>query len=326
MNCVVIKDYLSNKIDILKEVNCVVLSYIGSHYHWITIPKGKWKFELWGAGSGLSPFYGEGPELGLGAYVSGLITLRNEVEWYAYVGGRGNDNSPRSGVGGFNGGGTGGDDINCGAGGGGGATDIRLNKDDLYSRIIVAGGGGSPGCYKKGGNGGSGGTIYGCNGISNEGKTAVGGKGADFTNFNLFGIGESGVSGNEGGAAGGGGYFGGYQGISINVAETGGSGGGGGSSYVSGCDLCRTLEKGNDGKPYLSGNIHSSQYSFKSIQMIAGNDSLPSYPSNEINYSPHISHGLIKISKEITKIENCASNFVFDFNEKISILFVIIFL
>ena len=294
--CVLVSSTSSDSQTVLNERNCAFFSYVGESYHIINLPKGDWYFELWGAGSGLSAFEGESPNPGLGAYVSGVLKLSNSQTLYGYVGGRGGDNTPDAGTGGYNGGAQGGRDTrnqDCGSGGGGGATDIRLEPDNLYSRIIVAGGGGSPGCYIQGGSGGSGGTIYGNDGSPNSIGKALGGSGGDFAKIEMFGKGQNGYPGTEAGGSGGGGYFGGYGGESQNVGNTGGAGGGGGSSYVSGCTGCQTLEQSGS----LGSSKHSSGLFFTSITMIGGNETMITYVTENLKYRPHYEHGLIKITR-----------------------------
>ena len=276
------------------EEKCFYFTYIGN-YHTIELTKGVWQFELWGAAGGRSDFRNSGRKEGYGAYVSGIIRLEKKITLYGFVGGKGGNNTIRNdgGKGGFNGGGNGADDdynSNCPSGGGGGSTDIRLTANNKYSRIIVAAGGGSPGCYIAGGNGGDGGTLVGNDGGKNS-INAAGGKGGFCSedNFVRFGFGEDGNPGQEAGGAGGGGYFGGSNGIGSTVSNDGGSGGGGGSSYVSGCERCQTLNENNK----LSGSIHYSGYYFTDIEMISGNETLRTITIE--GYTAHQSHGLIKI-------------------------------
>ena len=93
---------------------------------------------------------GEG-EVITGASVSanGTLTLTAKTTLYIYSGGQ----PTAVKVGGFNGGGTG---YSSGYGGGG-ASDIRIAKDSLYARVIVAGGGGGAynGSSLKGAGGGT---------------------------------------------------------------------------------------------------------------------------------------------------------------------------
>ena len=286
----------SSDLNVFSENDCVFFSFVDQSYHTINLPKGDWYFELWGAGSGLSAYQGESPSPGLGAYVSGVLEVSSPRTFYGFVGGRGGDNTPDAGTGGYNGGAQGIDDTtnhDCGSGGGGGATDIRLDPDNPYSRIIVAGGGGSPGCYKTGGSGGSGGKIHGYDGSPNSIGSALGGHGGNFENYALFGNGQSGTGGDEGSGSGGGGYFGGYGGETKDLGYSGGGGGGGGSSYVSGCFGCQTLEESGS----LVGSKHPSGLFFTSITMIGGNETMIISVPQSLTYHPHFEHGLIKITR-----------------------------
>ena len=275
----------------------IIIPFSGSKETY-ELPKGYWRFELWGAASGSSNYKGQSPDIGLGAYVSGELSLYHSLVINCYVGGKGGNNQGqgKGGTKGFNGGSEGGNDninYDCGSGGSGGATDVRLS-DDLSSRIIVAGGGGSPGCHNTlGGAGGSGGTISGNNGSSNKAGTIMGGKGGYINVGSSFGDGQKGADGNEAGGSGGGGYFGG-EGGNGSGSGGGGSGGGGGSSYASGCNGCVTLLTNN----VLGKNIHPSSLIFHNITMIAGNEtSFPTFTHSTVNYIPHNEDGLIVITK-----------------------------
>ena len=155
--------------------------------------------------------------------------------------------------GGFNGGGYNADpEDDYGKGVGGGGTDIRINVDSLYSRVIVAGGGGGGNGAGSGGpsTGGSGGGINGCVGIRKEksnntysktnasaGTQTFGGKpGIESSSYltesgkniatGVFGIGGSLTSEtrNTMAGAGGGGWYGGGAGNGHGGAGAGGSG------------------------------------------------------------------------------------------------------
>ena len=130
----------------------------------ITLPKGKYKLQCWGAQGGTS--YGSSAATGSkGGYSEGVLTLTETTTLYVFVGGKGSRGSNAALVnGGWNGGGAAvgyssyhsGDELGesypaCG----GGATDIALvtssmaysngrtnrSSASLLSRIIVAGGG-----------------------------------------------------------------------------------------------------------------------------------------------------------------------------------------
>ena len=120
-------------------INC---SYSGSVKS-ITLPKGTYKLECWGAqgGSYDATYIG-----GKGGYSVGTITLtEKQTNFYLYAGGKGQaaSSSATGGlIGGFNGGGNSNASSLYLACTGGGGTDIRIGTDSLYARVIVAGGGG----------------------------------------------------------------------------------------------------------------------------------------------------------------------------------------
>lgn len=160
----------------------------------ITLPKGKFQLECWGAQGGYrsSSRYG-----GKGGKSYGILTLAKPTILYIYVGGSGRTGGTS---GGFNGGGS-----RPSYYGGGGASDIRIGTDSLYARVIVAGGGGSDGASSEtGGNG----------------------------NKGTFGKGGAGLNRSSGyGGAGGGGWYGG-SGAYPDSSDDDDRGGGGGSGFV----------------------------------------------------------------------------------------------
>lgn len=138
-------------------------AYTGSVQQ-ITLPKGKYKLQCWGAQGGTS--YGSSSGAGSkGGYSEGVLTLTEKTTLYVFVGGQGSRGSSTSLVnGGWNGGGasvgksyynSGGTDGYSHPACGGGATDIstvtssmsysngRTNRSSasLLARCIVAGGG-----------------------------------------------------------------------------------------------------------------------------------------------------------------------------------------
>lgn len=158
-------------------------------------------FDVWGAQGSSTTFAG-----GLGAHVSGAISVFSGEVLQIYVGGSGSFS-------GFNSGGTGNSGLN-----GGGASDIRSGSN----RLVVAGGGGSAGYAGQGGGAGLIGQAgtgggFGGGATQNSGGSS-GGYGAG---SGAFGAGGSAVYG----AGGGGGYFGGGASASVSA------GGGGGSSF-----------------------------------------------------------------------------------------------
>ena len=220
----------------------------------ITLPKGIYKLECWGAqgGNGCTDNSYTG---GKGGYSIGTISLNTKITLYIYVGGRGvSSEASGSGAiraGGFNGGGSGRDwsSTNHGGSGGGGATDIRINQDSFYARIIVAGGGGGA---SDDGNGGSGGGVSGISTGASAG-TATSGSGFGQAAASSYTSGECG--------GGGGGWYGGYGGGSENIP------GGGGSGYVY---ISSTASN------YPSGCLLNSSYYLSDAKTIAGNNSFVS--------------------------------------------------
>ena len=187
---------------------------------------------------------------GVGAQVSGDLSVTPGETLYVEVGGNGQSQGPSNydGSGGFNGGGSGG-------GGGGGASDVRTSPlaSGLFpgDRLLVAGGGGGAGTKAgylacRGGAGGAAGQPgkgEGCQGPGGgAGTQSSGGAAAPLTGGEQcagqdgqFGIGgEGGTTGPSGcrghGGGGGGGYYGGGGGGGYYGG--GGGGGGGGSSLV----------------------------------------------------------------------------------------------
>ena len=187
-------------------------SYTGS-VQTVTLKAGTHKLEVWGAqgGSYNTSYYG-----GKGGYSYGTLTLTENITAYINIGGQGGSvsSSTTGGTGGNNGGGAGGNGSSSSTGiagsGGGGSTDIRLKQDNLYARVIVAGGGGGAG--GAGQNGGS----------SLDGSTAsIGG----------IGGGTSGITGNNSGQSNYGGKAGG-----AGTATTAGTAGSASTSTTSSTD------------------------------------------------------------------------------------------
>ena len=220
----------------------------------ITLPKGTYKLECWGAqgGNGCTDNSYTG---GKGGYSIGTISLNTKITLYIYVGGRGvSSEASGSGAiraGGFNGGGSGRDwsSTDHGGSGGAGATDIRINQDSFYARVIVAGGGGGA---SDDGNGGSGGGVSGISTGASAG-TATSGSGFGQAAASSYTSGECG--------GGGGGWYGGYGGDSENIP------GGGGSGYVY---ISSTASN------YPSGCLLNSSYYLSDAKTIAGNNSFVS--------------------------------------------------
>ncbi len=250
---------------------------------------GIYTINLWGAdGNNSINSYG-----GYGAYTSGEIYLHENEKLYIYVGGAGiGDN------GGYNGGGSiTTNQSTLGGAAGGGATDVRIisgvwnDSSSLKSRIMVAAGGGgasNSNCGYTNQNGGNGGALtslpsldsavssynvcndyawnlaYGATQLAGGSlktyapgsrliTTATAGK------FGMAGVPDN--FENDIKSGGGGGYYGGASAGTGSFAT-------GGSSYVSGCELCKSVNI--NGNP-TDNNIHYSGKAFNNIVMLDGN-------------------------------------------------------
>lgn len=235
----------------------------------ITLPKGTYKLECWGAQGGNRSQDSASATVtgsGLGGYSIGTLTLTQLTTCYIYVGGQGGMSSSTGNVkveGGFNGGGFASHESTGEPGnGGGGATDVRIAQDSLYARVIVAGGGGGSGeDNETGGYGGgeTGGAGFGNTSLTQASQTSGG--------TNSFGFGLGGNTYN--GGAGGGGWYGGASRYSVSSYSTGSDseGGGGGSGYV---------YTSSTAKNYPSGCLLNSSYYLSNAQTIAGNNSFAS--------------------------------------------------
>jgi hypothetical protein len=261
----------------------------------ISLPKGKYKLECWGAsgGDGESTTASTERYGGKGGYSTGILTLTSNTTLYIYVGGQGGSTdftaTPISG--GFNGGGGAQGSTKYKVGAGGGASDIRIDQDSLYSRVIVAGGGGGGnGGTTTGGHGGYGGGTTGGPGISTAGSygstyepggggtQTAGGSGG--YNYALDGVGSFGaapttVASRVSGA--GGGWYGG--GIALYV----GSGGGSGYIYT-------TSTESN----YPSGCLLNSSYFLETASTISGNDSFTDPDGSTV--TGHSGNGYVRIT------------------------------
>jgi hypothetical protein len=288
--------------------NCNIINYVCSPYIYVFDP-GVYLLEVWGASGGNAsithtngvsqyPTYG-----GKGGYSNGTIRILQQTNAFIYVGEKGfvvtETNKNSSGT--FGGGNL---TISCTGSGhgciGGGASDIRLNSDSLYSRVIVAGGGGGTAggmTYKVGTNGGDAGGKEGYKGFDDVdpinyytiGATQeTGGKthGCSYTPIGFdgeFGLGGGSNNGNgtNYGGSGGGGWFGGAGGAH-RVSGSGGSG------YA----FNETSYK----PPYF---LLSQSYYLTSASVLDGKAEFP-IPSEYINnYSlerGHIGNGAVRIT------------------------------
>lgn len=263
--------YLSSNSDVID------FDYTGAVQS-VTLNAGTYTLECWGAQGGYrsSSSYG-----GAGGYSIGTLSLSSKTTLYIYVGGSGNSvtsaNSSGYYPGGFNGGG-----YRNTYKGGGGATDIRIGTDSLYSRVIVAGGGGSDGSSSQ--SGGYAGGTSGARGSFGYGSYGYGGnQTATYSSLNAiasqgtnnnssdcaagFGFGGFGCCSSSGyGGAGGGGWYGG-QGTYPDGSGDDDGGGGGGSGYV---------YTSSTAKNYPQGCLLNSSYYLTDAQTIAGNQAFTS--------------------------------------------------
>ena len=263
--------YLSSNSDVID------FDYTGAVQS-VTLNAGTYTLECWGAQGGYrsSSSYG-----GAGGYSIGTLSLSSKTTLYIYVGGSGNSvtsaNSSGYYPGGFNGGG-----YRNTYKGGGGATDIRIGTDSLYSRVIVAGGGGSDGSSSQ--SGGYAGGTSGARGSFGYGSYGYGGnQTATYSSLNAiasqgtnnnssdcaagFGFGGFGCYSSSGyGGAGGGGWYGG-QGTYPDGSGDDDGGGGGGSGYV---------YTSSTAKNYPQGCLLNSSYYLTDAQTMAGNQAFTS--------------------------------------------------
>lgn len=236
----------------------------------ITLPRGTYKLECWGASGGYyQSFCG-----GRGGYSHGILTLREDTKLFLYAGGMGEDyesykRSTAGNVyaGGFNGGGSAKvvaySSSSTIPSGGGGGTDIRVGTDSLYARVIITGGG-SGGVTNS--NGYAGGGDLGV-GYSSDfvGKTTAAGTNGSFgvgasaspsaTNYKYAGTG-----------AGGGWYGGGTVSTYSDSDTTLPRQAGGGSGYV------YTAETYN---MYPTGCLLTEQYYLSEAATLDGAESYP---------------------------------------------------
>lgn len=260
----------------IKTGDILNYDYTGSAQS-VTLPKGVYKLECWGAQGGYrsSSSYG-----GLGGYSVGTLTLTANTTVYIYVGGSGNTGTTN---GGFNGGGK-----RSSYNGGGGASDIRIGQDSLYARVIVAAGGGSDGATNKNGmygGGETGGTATQSYGTGGGGGTQTAGGAGGNGNDGSFGQGGEGLSRSSGyGGAGGGGWYGG-GGAYPDSSGDDDRGGGGGSGYV---------YTSTTATNYPTGCLLNSTYYLAEAQTIAGNASMPSTSGG--TETGHSSNGYVRIT------------------------------
>lgn len=251
----------------IKTGDILNYDYIGAVQS-VTLPKGVYKFEVWGAqGGSYSSYYG-----GAGGYSVGTITLNAETTLYIYVGGQPATNSSNRVVvsGGFNGGGNGYNRYYSGTytygQGGGGGTDIRIGQDSLYARVIVAGGGGGSASVNALTTKYGGGTTGGAPTSSYAGTQTTGGSSGNKGSFGQGGsVTTSGSNYKYSSGGGGGGWYGGGAASNYTDSSSGYRGyNGGGSGFVW------------TGSNAPSGYLLGSEYYLTDASTIAGNTSFPS--------------------------------------------------
>ena len=206
-------------------------TYTGECTTYIAKSDGYYNLEVWGAQGGN---YNTTYVGGLGGYSKGIVYLTKGTTLYVCVGGQPQTvTTTKTAVpGGFNGGGNGFNrDYNSTytyGQAGGGATDIRIGQNNLYARVIVAGGGSGSNNRISGYAGGGLSGVTGQSGYAGT-QTSAGTGGS-------FGQGGSAsTSGNNykyGASGGGGGFYGGGAGTSYSDSTNYDKYSGGGSGYV----------------------------------------------------------------------------------------------
>lgn len=271
----------------LQTGDIINVPYSGT-YKTITLPKGKYKLEVWGAqgGSYSTTYYG-----GKGGYSYGTLTLEDdETILYCYTGQQNNTYGSSAGKTSgtaFNGGGYGTTvyysstyTYSCA---GGGASDIRIGSTSRYARVIVAGGGS--------------GSTNGCTGYYGGGETS-GGYSSTYqaTQTTAGNLGSFGVGGNcvptatnykYASAGGGGGWYGG--GSDTGRSDSSSSyrkyhGGGSGYVYTS-----STVSS------YPSGCLLNSAYYLTDAATVAGNTSFVD-PDSGSSVTGRSGNGYVRIT------------------------------
>ena len=285
----------------LKTGDILNCPYSGT-YKSITLPKGTYKLECWGAQGGngtASPSNDFQLFGGKGGYSYGVFSPTSDTVLYLYSGGQGataTDSTLSGPNGGYNGGGAGSRNGSNNSntqtsGGGGGATHIAITSGLLNtlssstaSILLIAGGGGGAGGWygsfstqsSDGGYGGgnSGGSAANGGGYSVSGGTQSSGY--------SFGQGAS-ASTHVDQGGGGGGYYGGY--CSTGTSDNNICGGGGGSGYINTSKLTSastiagntsftsptgTVETGHSGNGYIRITVQSiSNWAYSTISISA---------------------------------------------------------
>ena len=206
-------------------------SYTGECTTYIAKSDGYYNLEVWGAQGGN---YNTTYVGGLGGYSKGIVHLTKGTTLYVCVGGQPQTVTTASVAvpGGFNGGGNGFNRAYSGTytygQAGGGATDIRIGQNNLYARVIVAGGGSGSNNRTSGYAGGGLSGVTGQSGYAGT-QTSAGTGGS-------FGQGGSATTSGSnyryGASGGGGGFYGGGAGTSYSDSTNYDKYSGGGSGYV----------------------------------------------------------------------------------------------
>ncbi len=268
---------------VLKTGDILNCPYSGSSKS-ITLPKGKYRLECWGAQGG---YRSSSSYAGKGGYAKGTLTLTAATLIVLVAGGSGNTGGTS---GGFNGGGK-----RDSYPGGGGGSDIRIKTDNYLSRVIVAGGGGSDGASSRAGGYGGGergqDATDGYGSYGNGGTQIGNGSGSLSTdetstsNYGGFGFGGYGTYYRSGyGGAGGGGWYGGC-GTSPDSSGDDDKGGGGGSGYV---------YTSGTAANYPSGCTLNSNYYLTDTALVNGGTSFTDYSGSTV--TGHEGNGAVRIT------------------------------
>jgi prepilin-type N-terminal cleavage/methylation domain-containing protein len=233
-----------------------------------TVPRtGQYKLEVWGAAGGAGGYGESAASLinvpgGAGGYSYGTVTLQKGEVLYLHAGGMGKTGTNYNAVaGGENGGGACVQEVSSSNhshlrhGSGGGASDIRIGTDNLYARVIVAGGGGGTsgaGNDQYGKQGGAGGGLSGKSAPDFD-SNRTGGKGGTGSSGGAKGI-MTGTNTPETGHMPGSFGSGGTSGTNDNVWSPGAGGGG---WYGGGAGVAGTSGGGGSGWLYTEANFSS---------------------------------------------------------------------
>ena len=276
-------------------LNC---PYSGSAIQ-ITLPKGTYKLECWGAQGGTSTKDSLGVG-GLGGYAAGTLTLNTNTILYLLSGGQGSSTTKTNTQqgGGFNGGGHGTTtSTSYPCTGGGGASDIRIGQNSLYARVIVAGGGGggfygTTSNYAEGGRGGGTDGSQGYHLGSSTSYTCGAGGSQTSPGTSYFGTSVASSTRTDGGGfgqganaltnasysiGGGGGWYGG--------GSARRAGGGGGSGYV---------YNSSSSANYPSGCLLNSDYYLSNTSLLGAGNSWTS--PDGVTEPGHSGNGYVRIT------------------------------